>query len=60
MDLHFDDGEGKWSLIDQNVDQCVAVQWLCSGCAVTVSCFACGCIDVAVLLCWSFADMLEL
>ena len=34
MDLHFDDEEWKWSLIDQNVDQCVAVQWLCSGCVL--------------------------
>ena len=34
--------------------------WLCSGCAaVAMSCFACGCVDVAVLICLSFADMLE-
>ena len=26
---------------------------------MAVSCFACGCVDVAVLICLSFADMLE-
>ena len=34
MDLRFYDEEWKQLLIDQNADQCVAVQWLCyCGCA---------------------------
>ena len=48
-------GSSYWSI------KMLISMWLCSGCAaVAVLCFACGCVDVAVLICWSFADMLEL